>query len=58
MLIVAEYNIQKKILLEAFIADLNLQNSSTVYQNLKKSDYRNRKKMTEFVTKAVQSLVL
>ncbi|MFK5856583.1 MAG: hypothetical protein QM503_10660 [Bacteroidota bacterium] len=58
MLIGAEYNIQKKILLEAFIADLNLQNNSTVYQNLKKSDYRNRKKMTEFVKKAVQSVVL
>ncbi len=58
MLIGAEYNIQKKILLEAFISDLNLQNNGTVYQNLKKSDYRNRKKMQQFVIKSVQSVVL
>lgn len=57
MLIGDEYKIQKKLLIEGFINLHNLQNSETVYENLKKSDYRNRKKMAEFVQKAVQTIV-
>lgn len=54
MLIGDEYNIQKKILIEALIDELNLHNNETIYENLKKSDYRNRKKIKKFVLKTVE----
>lgn len=58
MLVGGEMNIPKFKLLEGFITKYNLQDNDTIYDNLKKSDYRNRKKITEFIQKSVQSIVL
>jgi len=58
MLIGDQHRIQKKTLIEAFITAYNLENNETVYESLKKSDYRNRKKMIEFIQKSIQSIVI
>ncbi len=47
--------IKKKVLIESMISQLNLKNDSTIFDNLKKNDYRLRKKIENFISETVQT---
>ena len=48
-----QFDIKKTKLIESFIMKLNLLNDDKIFENLKKSDYRERKKIEKFMLETV-----